>query len=145
MHIEKLEIERFGGLQQVTIEDLGQGIEVIHGTNEIGKTSLLEFIRGIFFGFESLFSRGVLDPKVPCSGRLIITTGKGPRGKRERHRFVIERRHEGPNIAALTKESYEDGIVGIGGDEGDVVTVKQLDGIKNKAQRIYLQDLVGDI
>jgi len=145
MHIEKLEIERFGGLQQVTIEDLGQGIEVIHGTNEIGKTSLLEFIRGIFFGFESLFSRGVLDPKVPCSGRLIITTGKGPRGKRERHRFVIERRHEGPNIAALTKESYEDGIVGIGGDEGDIVTVKQLDGIKNKAQRIYLQDLVGDI
>ena len=40
MHIEKLEIERFGGLQQVTIEDLGQGIEVIHGTNEIGKSTL---------------------------------------------------------------------------------------------------------
>ena len=145
MHIEKLEIERFGGLQQVTIEDLGQGIEVIHGTNEIGKTSLLEFIRGIFFGFESLFSRGVLDPRVPCSGRLTVTTGKGPRGKREQHRFVIERRHEGPNIATLTRESYEDGIVGIGGDEGDVVTVKQLDGNKNKVQRIYLQDLVGDI
>ena len=81
MHIEQLEIESFGGLQQVSLEDLGQGIEVIHGTNEIGKTSLLEFIRAVFFGFEGLFRRGVLDPKVPCSGRLIVVTGKGPRGE----------------------------------------------------------------
>ena len=145
MHIEKLEIERFGGLQQVVIKDLGQGIEVIHGTNEIGKTSLLEFIRGIFFGFESLFSRGVLDPTVPCSGRLIVATGKGPRGEREQHRYIIERRHEGPNISTLTKASYEDEIVGIGGDEGDLVTIKQLGGSQDEARRIYLQDVVGDI
>ena len=145
MHIEKLEIERFGGLQQVVIKDLGQGIEVIHGTNEIDKTSLLEFIRGIFFGFESLFSRGVLDPTVPCSGRLIVATGKGPRGEREQHRYIIERRHEGPNISTLTKASYEDEIVGIGGDEGDLVTIKQLGGSQDEARRIYLQDVVGDI
>lgn len=145
MHIEQLEIERFGGLQQVSLKDLGQGIEVIHGTNEIGKTSLLEFIRAVFFGFEGLFRRGVLDPKIPCSGRLIVVTGKGPRGKRERHRFSIERRHEGPGIETLTRESYEDDIVGLGGDEGDSVTVKQLDGTRTDSQRIYLQDLVGDI
>ena len=145
MHIEQLEIERFGGLQQVSLKDLGQGIEVIHGTNEIGKTSLLEFIRAVFFGFEGLFRRGVLDPKVPCSGRLIVVTGKGPRGKRERHRFIIERRHEGPGIASLTRESYEDDIVGLGGDEGDSITVEQLDGTRTDAQRIYLQDIVGDI
>jgi uncharacterized protein YhaN len=145
MHIEQLEIERFGGLQQVSLEGLGQGIEVIHGTNEIGKTSLLEFIRAVFFGFEGLFRRGVLDPKIPCSGRLIVVTGKGPRGKRERHRFSIERRHEGPGIATLTRESYEDDIVGLGGDEGDRITVKQLDGTRTDSQRIYLQDIVGDI
>lgn len=145
MHIEQLEIERFGGLQEVSLKDLGQGIEVIHGTNEIGKTSLLEFIRAVFFGFEGLFRRGVLDPKVPCSGRLIVVTGKGPRGKRERHRFIIERRHEGPGIASLTRESYEDDIVGLGGDEGDSITVEQLDGTRTDAQRIYLQDIVGDI
>jgi len=145
MHIERLEIERFGGLQQVSLKDLGQGIEVIHGTNEIGKTSLLEFIRAVFFGFEGLFRRGVLDPKVPCCGRLIVVTGKGPRGKRERHRFSIERRHEGPGIAALTRESYEDDIVGLGGDEGDSITVEQLDGAHTDDQRIYLHDIVGDI
>ena len=145
MHIEQLEIESFGGLRQVSLQDLGQGIEVIHGTNEIGKTSLLEFIRAVFFGFEGLFRRGVLDPKIPCSGRLIVVTGKGPRGERERHRFMIERRHEGPGIATLTRKSYEDDIVGLGGDEGDSVTVEQLDDTGKDSQRIYLQDIVGDI
>ncbi|MDA7993248.1 MAG: AAA family ATPase, partial [Pirellulales bacterium] len=145
MHIEQLEIDSFGGLQQVRLEDLGQGIEVIHGTNEIGKTSLLEFIRAVFFGFEGLFRRGVLDPKVPCSGRLTVVTGKGPRGKRERQRFLIERRHEGPDIATLTRKSYEDNIVGLGGDEGDTISVQQLDGTRKDTQRIYLQDIVGDI
>ena len=145
MHIEQLEIESFGGLHQVSLQDLGQGIEVIHGTNEIGKTSLLEFIRAVFFGFEGLFRRGVLDPKIPCSGRLIVVTGKGPRGKRERHRFIIERRHEGPGIATLTRESYEDDIVGLGGDEGDSITVEQLNGTHKDSHRIYLQDIVGDI
>lgn len=145
MHIEQLEIDSFGGLQQVRLEDLGQGIEVIHGTNEIGKTSLLEFIRAVFFGFEGLFRRGVLDPKVPCSGRLTVVTGKGPRGKRERQRFLIERRHEGPDIATLTRKSYEDNIVGLGGDEGDTISVEQLDGTRKDTQRIYLQDIVGDI
>ena len=83
MHIERLEIEQFGGLEDVTIDGLGRGVQVLHGTNEIGKTSLLEFVRAIFFGFEGLFRRGVLDPQHPCSGRLVVTIGRGPRGDRE--------------------------------------------------------------
>lgn len=145
MHIERLEIEQFGGLEDVTIDGLGRGVQVLHGTNEIGKTSLLEFVRAIFFGFEGLFRRGVLDPQHPCSGRLVVTIGRGPRGDRERHRFLIERRHEGPEIAGLTRASYEDGIVGLGGDEGDLVTIERLDDHRDADQRIYLQDLVGDI
>lgn len=145
MHIERLEIEAFGGLNQVAIADLSRGVQVLHGTNEVGKTSLLEFVRAIFFGFEGLFRRGVLDPQVPCSGRLVVVIGRGPRGDREQHRFKIERRHEGPDIATLTQASYEDGIVGLGGDEGDLVTIERLDASPDDEQRIYLQDLVGDI
>ena len=145
MHIERLEIESFGGLTQVAIADLGRGVQVFHGTNEIGKTSLLEFVRAIFFGFEGLFRRGVLDPQVPCSGRLVVVIGRGPRGDREQHRFGIERRHEGPDITTLTQASYEDGIVGLGGDEGDLVTIERLDASPDDKQRIYLQDIVGDI
>lgn len=45
MHIERIEIERCGALAQLTIDSLGPGVQVLHGTNEIGKTSLLEFVR----------------------------------------------------------------------------------------------------
>jgi len=105
MHIETIHIERSGSLNGVTIDQLGPGVQVLHGTNETGKTSLLEFLRAMFFGFEGLFRRGVLDPQLPCAGKLIVHTG--PEGRR----LAIERRHEGPELATLTRASYEDDIV----------------------------------
>ena len=49
MHIESIHIERSGSLTGVTIDHLGPGVQVLHGTNETGKTSLLEFLRAMFF------------------------------------------------------------------------------------------------
>jgi uncharacterized protein YhaN len=89
MHIETITIERSGALTGVTIDGLGPGVQVLHGTNETGKTSLLEFVRAMFFGFEGLFRRGVLDPRVPCAGRLVVHVGP------EDRRRAIERRHVG--------------------------------------------------
>jgi len=141
MHIESIHIERSGSLTNVTIDRLGPGVQVLHGTNETGKTSLLEFVRAMFFGFEGLFRRGVLDPQRPCAGRLIVGTGSDGR------RLAIERRHEGPEIATLTQASYEDDIVGLGGDTGDFISVTDVapaaDGLP--WNRPYLQDIVGEI
>ena len=141
MHIETIHIERSGSLTGVTIDHLGPGVQVLHGTNETGKTSLLEFLRAMFFGFEGLFRRGVLDPQLPCAGKLIVHTG--PEGRR----LAIERRHEGPELATLTRASYEDDIVGLGGDHGDFISIKDIvppvDG--RPWNRPYLQDIVGDI
>jgi uncharacterized protein YhaN len=141
MHIETIHIERSGSLTGVTIDHLGPGVQVLHGTNETGKTSLLEFVRAMFFGFEGLFRRGVLDPQLPCAGRLVVHTG--PDGRR----LAIERRHEGPELATLTQASYEDDIVGLGGDHGDFISIKDIvpppDG--RPWNRPYLQDIVGDI
>jgi hypothetical protein len=141
MHIETIHIERSGSLHGVTIDQLGPGVQVLHGTNETGKTSLLEFLRAMFFGFEGLFRRGVLDPQLPCAGRLVVHTG--PEGRR----LSIERRHEGPELATLTQASYEDDIVGLGGDHGDFISIKDIvpppDG--RPWNRPYLQDIVGDI
>jgi uncharacterized protein YhaN len=139
MFIERIEVERFGSLRNVTVGGLGPGVQVLHGTNETGKTSLLEFVRAVFFGFEGLFRRGVLDPQVPCAGRLIVIAG--PEGRR----ISIERRHEGPHLAALTQASYEDDVVGLGGDEGDLIEITDLDPSPEHRGRIYLQDLVGEI
>jgi uncharacterized protein YhaN len=141
MHIETIHIERSGSLTGITIDQLGPGVQVLHGTNETGKTSLLEFLRAMFFGFEGLFRRGVLDPQLPCAGKLIVHTG--PEGRR----LAIERRHEGPELATLTRASYEDDIVGLGGDHGDFISIKDIvppvDG--RPWNRPYLQDIVGDI
>ena len=140
MFIERIEVERFGALDRTTIDRLGPGVQVLYGTNETGKTTLLEFVRAVFFGFEGLFRRGVLDARKPCAGRLLVRTPP------ERTLISIERRHEGPEIAALSNESYADDVVGLGGDAGDLIRITDIDP-RNEGGRpkIYLQDVVGDI
>ena len=68
MIVKRIEIERFGTLDHIVIDDLDRGVEVLHGTNETGKTTLLEFVRGVFFGFSKLVRRGYLDAKVISGG-----------------------------------------------------------------------------
>lgn len=140
MFIERIDAERFGALTAATIDRLGPGVQVLYGTNETGKTTLLEFIRAVFFGFEGLFRRGVLDPQQACAGRLALRLGP------ERTLVAIERRHEGPGIRGLTRQSYEDDIVGLGGDVGDLLDVADIDPrTEGNRQRLYLQDIVGGI
>jgi uncharacterized protein YhaN len=139
MFIQRIDVGRFGSLHGITVDGLGHGVQVLHGTNETGKTSLLEFVRAVFFGFEGQFRRGVLDPRLPCHGRLVVDTGA------EGRRIAIERRHEGPHLESLTRASYEDDIVGLGGDVGDLVELTDLDPRPEHRARLYLQDLVGEI
>ena len=49
MHIKKLRINNFGKLQNKEIE-LKNGINIIYGENESGKTTLLNFITSMFYG-----------------------------------------------------------------------------------------------
>jgi uncharacterized protein YhaN len=144
MFIERIDVERFGALDRVVIDRLGPGVQVLHGTNETGKTTLLEFVRAVFFGFEGQFRRGVLDPRLPCAGRLLV------RVPPERTAITVERRHEGPHLADLSQQAYADGIVGLGGDHGDLIEIRAagpqpIGPEKGPRHRYYLQDLVGDI
>jgi hypothetical protein len=143
MFIERIEVEKFGALDRVVVERLAPGVQVLHGTNETGKTTLLEFVRAIFFGFEGSFRRGVLDPRVTCAGRLLV------RVPPERTLLAIERRHEGPHLAGLSQEAYADDVIGLGGDEGDLITIDDVDprhaDAAGSRHRYYLQDVVGGI
>ncbi|MFM9059776.1 MAG: AAA family ATPase [Planctomycetaceae bacterium] len=139
MFIERIDVERFGALSRTTLDRLAPGVQVLHGTNETGKTTLLEFVRAVFFGFEGQFRRGVLDPRVPCAGRLLVRTGP------ERTLLAVERRHEGPHLEALTRAAYEDDVIGLGGDTGDLVRIEDIDPRTTDRHRVYLQDLVGGI
>jgi len=120
MIIERVEIEKFGGISGVTVDGLGAGVDVLHGTNETGKTSLLEFVRGILFGFGGLFRRGVLDADRPVGGRLFVQGGIDAR------HFTIERRHHPGQPASDT----------------DRLEVRAADG---SAQAPFLRDEIGDI
>ena len=49
MKINKIYINAFGGLKDLTL-DLSDGLNVVFGENEQGKTTLLEFIKAMFYG-----------------------------------------------------------------------------------------------
>lgn len=51
MRIEEIHVEGYGTLADLHIEDLSAGLSVFSGENEAGKTTLLDFIRGVLFGF----------------------------------------------------------------------------------------------
>lgn len=53
MKIRHLHINRFGHFNECDLPFTGDGIQVIYGPNEAGKTTLLECLRGILFDFPS--------------------------------------------------------------------------------------------
>jgi uncharacterized protein YhaN len=52
MQIRELHIDGFGIFHNALIKEFRPGINVIFGPNEYGKTTLLEFIRKVLFGFK---------------------------------------------------------------------------------------------
>ena len=51
MEIRGIQIDGFGVFSNKRVNDLASGLNVIYGPNEFGKTTLLEFIRRMLFGF----------------------------------------------------------------------------------------------
>ena len=51
MRITDLEVEGFGVWSGLRIEKLGEALNVLYGPNEAGKTTLLQFLRSMFYGF----------------------------------------------------------------------------------------------
>ena len=51
MRLRGWHVEGFGVLHDFGVEDLTDGLTIVYGPNESGKTSLLAFIRGVFFGY----------------------------------------------------------------------------------------------
>lgn len=56
MKLNKIQIEQFGVWRNLDLPLDGSRLNVIYGPNEAGKTTLLRFIRGLLYGFESFLS-----------------------------------------------------------------------------------------
>ncbi|MGA1840995.1 MAG: ATP-binding protein [bacterium] len=80
MQINEIYVEGFGIFANKHIKGLQEGINIIFGENEFGKSTLLEFIRRILFGFPR--SSLNINPYPPLQGgsyggRLICTLDSG--------------------------------------------------------------------
>jgi len=72
MQLRDLEIDRFGVWQDVTFPFNHQGVTVLYGPNEAGKSTLMRFIRGVLYGYlpQDERSAGPNSEPVECSGTL---------------------------------------------------------------------------
>ena len=59
MIIKKIRIKGFGKLENKTYE-FDNGINLVYGKNEAGKSTLHKFIEGVFFGFFKPYSKNRL-------------------------------------------------------------------------------------
>ena len=66
MRIHDLRIDGFGRFANLQLGPFDRPVTVFHGPNEAGKTTLLEFIRRVLFGFPDGRSR--LNPYPPLAG-----------------------------------------------------------------------------
>ena len=80
MRITSLYIDGFGRFVDRSVGPLERPVTVFYGPNEAGKSTLLEFIRRVLFGFPDGRSRG--NPYPPLAGgrhggRVAIATDAG--------------------------------------------------------------------
>ncbi|MBI4384644.1 MAG: AAA family ATPase [Nitrospinae bacterium] len=93
MRILEIHIDGFGALGGRSFKNLQPGINLLYGPNEAGKTTLLEFIRRILFGFPSK-KAGKINYYAPMNGgarggRLICQLANGE--------TAVIRRVDGPS------------------------------------------------
>ncbi len=95
MRLRRIEAASFGALSERTLGDLGDGLTVVLGPNEAGKSSFTALTRYVLYGFPTAREK---EPQyTPASGRragrLVFEEGDG--------RWVIERT-EGPHGGPLS-------------------------------------------
>lgn len=87
MRIERIELDGFGRFADAEWT-LNEGMTVLLGANEAGKTTLLNAVRALLFGFESTRDGRTWYPALAGGrrgGRLWLRTADGQRWRVERH------------------------------------------------------------
>ncbi|MEZ6094696.1 MAG: AAA family ATPase [Pirellulaceae bacterium] len=92
MKIKDLQIDGFGVWKGLQVDDISDNVTVFYGQNEAGKTTLMQFIRSMMFGFSSERREKYVPP---VYGGLAGGTASvvAPGGKFEIQRHVDPNRH----------------------------------------------------
>jgi len=108
MRIESIHIEGFGIFRDLRLDELSPGLTVIHGDNESGKSTLLNFVRSLFFGFPSSRTKEQQYPPLRggvLGGRIVLSDDGGKR-------YVIERIRTGKSGSGKVTVTLPDGAKG---------------------------------
>lgn len=94
MKIHGLEVDRFGVWSGLKLPELDDRLTVVYGPNEAGKTTLLEFVRSVFYGFSPERRAYLPAPgEGPGGGLLDVSSAQG--------RFQVARCDEDPQANPL--------------------------------------------
>ncbi|MEK8126288.1 AAA family ATPase, partial [Paenibacillus filicis] len=112
MRIERIDIGAFGPLRDTSLR-LDGPVTLLYGPNEAGKSSVLEFIRAVLFGFQTRSGAGryAPDPAVIQGGTLTLVTGEGDRIRVERWDRSAERKGRAA-ASGYVKVRFPDGTMG---------------------------------
>lgn len=78
MRIHDLRVERFGAWQNLKLESLSDRITVFYGPNEAGKTTLMQFVRGVLYGYaEPSRQKYLAHASGKAGGQLHVTSTLG--------------------------------------------------------------------
>lgn len=103
MHINSIRIDRFGACSDLSLDSLVHGINVFHGPAGSGKTTICDFVRAMFYGFDEDTRRTYLPAESRGFGGAV--TIRGTAGQQ-----TICRSDDGSINGRLTIE-HEDGTV----------------------------------
>lgn len=70
MNITGIQVDNFGAWQGLNFGDLPDGLTVIYGNNEAGKSTLMQFVRCVLFGFSPDARRYILGSEALRTGRI---------------------------------------------------------------------------
>ncbi len=78
LRLDELQIDGFGHFHEFKIE-LGPGLNVLYGDNEVGKSTLMAFVRSVLFGFARRNAPERYEPVggKTFGGRLLMSTPHG--------------------------------------------------------------------
>jgi uncharacterized protein YhaN len=79
VRFRRLTIDQFGVWQSLELGPFDDGLNVLYGANETGKSTLLEFIRGLMFGFDAAKCQrfAPIDTNASWGGSAILSTAAG--------------------------------------------------------------------
>ncbi len=98
MRLRRIEAIRYGGLRDVTLDGLGDGLSLVCGPNEAGKSTMMSLVRHVLYGFPTARStdRGYHVETGGREGTLVFVDDEGE--------WAV-RRVEGAHGGAVSVES----------------------------------------